>query len=100
MGSKAEDKGKRENSQAEYDRVKNKRNRNYEGDSGGRRRMLSLLQEAIEDAAAAVVAIATKLDLRDPGQYLNPEEVKAPVIEKNRSKRNSGGRDLQVQRRG
>ena len=35
---------------------------------GGRRRMLSLLQAAIEDVAAAVVAIATRLVLRDPGQ--------------------------------
>ena len=67
---------------------------------GGRRRILSHLQSEIEDEAVAVVEIETRFALRDLGKYLNPEEVKAPVIEKNRSKRNSGGRDLQVQRRG
>ena len=35
---------------------------------GGRRRMLSLFQAAGDDVAEAVVAIAKKLALRDPGQ--------------------------------
>ena len=35
---------------------------------GGRRRMLSLLQAAIEDTAVAVVAIETRLALREPRQ--------------------------------
>ena len=45
-------------------------------------RILSLSQAAREDLAVEVVAIATRLALRDPGQYLNPEETKATVIEK------------------
>ena len=35
---------------------------------GRRRRILSLLQAKREDAAVEVVAIATRLALRDPGQ--------------------------------
>ena len=35
---------------------------------GGRRSIMSLLQAAREDASAEVVAIATRLALRDPGQ--------------------------------
>ena len=35
---------------------------------GGRKRMLFLLQATREDAEVAVVAIATRLDQRDPGQ--------------------------------
>ena len=42
--------------------------------------MLLLLQVAREDAAA--VTIATRLDLRYPRKWLNPEEAKAPSIAK------------------
>ena len=44
--------------------------------------MLSLLEAAIEEAAGAVVAILTRLDLRDSRKQLNPEEAKAPAIVK------------------
>ena len=49
---------------------------------GGRRRMLSLLQVTREDVVSAVVVIVTRLDLIDPGKYLNPEEAKSPAIVK------------------
>ena len=38
--------------------------------------MLLLLQATREDAIVAVVSIVTILDLRNPGQKLNPEEEK------------------------
>ena len=47
-----------------------------------RRRMLSLLQAAIEDTSAALLAIATRLALRDTEKWLNTEEAKALVIAK------------------
>ena len=43
---------------------------------------MSLIQEPREDAASAGVAKATRLALRYPRQYLNPEESKAPAIAK------------------
>ena len=43
---------------------------------------MSLLRAAREDSVAEVVAILTRLALRDTGQYLNPEESKALAIEK------------------
>ena len=44
--------------------------------------MLLLLQVVREDATEAVLAIVTRSDLRDTGQYLNLEEAKAPEIAK------------------
>ena len=44
--------------------------------------MMSILQAAIEDAAAVVVTIATRLALKNPRQQLNPKESKAPGIPK------------------
>ena len=44
--------------------------------------MLLLLQVAREDATEAVLAIVTRSDLRDTGQYLNTEEAKSPGVEK------------------
>ena len=49
---------------------------------GGGGLMLLLLQASREDSAAAVLEIATRLALRDPGQYLNLEGAKDPAIEK------------------
>ena len=53
---------------------------------GGRRRMMPLLQATRDDTSAEVVAIATRLDLRYPSQYLNPKESKAPAIEKKKGR--------------
>ena len=62
--------------------------------------MPSLIQADRKYSALAVVAIATRLALRDPGKQLNIEQAKSSGIEKNGSKRNSGSRTFQVQRRG
>ena len=66
--SEAEDKGKREKRHAAADRAEKKWNGNYEWDNGGGGRMPSLIQADRKYSALAVVAIATRLALRDPGK--------------------------------